>query len=340
MSGIQENVTLKPFNTFHLDVKTRYMADLKNISQIRDFLQSSYARVMPRFILGGGSNVLFAADYNGIIIRPLMKGIEKVSETGDSVLVRAGAGEEWDSFVEWCVSRDLGGIENLSLIPGTVGASPVQNIGAYGVEVKDVIYSVEAVKWDDGEMINLTGSDCRFEYRDSVFKHAFHDKVIIAFVTFKLSKKHDLKIHYAGLERELERYPETSIRTIREAVISIRRNKLPDPRETGNAGSFFKNPLVPAEQAFTLLRTFPDMPVYPDDPGVIKLSAAWLIDQCGWKGKRVGNTGTHEKQPLILVNYGNATGIEILHLARKIQKSVLDHFAVKLDMEVSLVKGT
>lgn len=313
------------------------MAELTGIKAIREFLTSPFAQIRPRYILGGGSNILFTADYDGLILRPVIKGIEMTGENTDHLLIRAGAGEDWDSLVSWCVSKNIGGIENLSLIPGTVGASPVQNIGAYGVEIRDVIHAVEAIRLDDGEMIMLTGEDCRFGYRDSVFKNELRNKVIITSVTYKFNKKYALRTGYAELERELNKYPEVSIKTIREAVIAIRRNKLPDPDEIGNAGSFFKNPVVKADQISALCKAYPDLPVYQDDTGKVKLSAAWLIDQCGWKGVREGNTGTYKKQPLILVNHGSATGSEILDFARRIQKSVMDRFAIRLDIEVNVV---
>jgi UDP-N-acetylmuramate dehydrogenase len=337
MSVIQENVPLKPFNTFHLDVTSRYLIDLENVSQVTDFVTSDYFRIRPRFVLGGGSNVLFMNDYDGLVIRPLIKGIVKIGEDGDSVQVRAGAGENWDSFVAWCVQENLGGIENLSLIPGTVGASPIQNIGAYGIEVKDAIDTVEAVIMDSGKITLLTAKECRFGYRDSIFKQELRDKAIITHVTFKLHKKHHLKISYGELEREVNKHPEISIKTVREAIISIRRNKLPDPDEIGNAGSFFKNPEVTEDRFASLRSLYPDIPGYSLDSGKVKLSAAWLIDQCGWKGKRSGNTGSYHKQPLILVNYGDASGREIMDVAREIQVSVSGRFSLLLEMEVNVV---
>ena len=339
MSAIQENVALMLFNTFHLDIKARYLADLEDVNQVQDFLVSSFARVRPRLILGGGSNILFISDYDGFVIRPLIKGIVIIEEDKDWILVRAGAGENWDSFVAWCVERELGGIENLSLIPGTVGACPIQNIGAYGAEVKEAIDSVEVVMCDTGKKMLLSGNDCRFAYRDSVFKQELRDKTIITHVTFKFNKKHQLKIGYGELEKELSKFPMASVKTLREAVINIRRRKLPDPDDIGNAGSFFKNPVVPENQIAGLRKVYPEMPVYAGQPGMAKLSAAWLIDQCGWKGKREGNTGTYNNQPLILVNHGGATGKEILNFAREIQKSVMDRFALQLELEVNVVGG-
>jgi UDP-N-acetylmuramate dehydrogenase len=337
MSVIQEDVRLMPFNTFHMDVRARYLTEVHDVEQLQDFLSSGHSRIRPRFILGGGSNVLFKGNYKGMIIRPLIMGIEKLGEDGDSVYVRVGAGENWDSFVYRCVETGLGGIENLSLIPGTVGASPIQNIGAYGVEVKEVIHRVEAVMCDEGKMISLPNSGCRFGYRDSIFKNELRDKVIITYVTFRLDKKHQPKIQYAELERELNKYQNISAGSIREAVIHLRRSKLPDPDEIGNAGSFFKNPVIPQSKVLALREKYPAIPAFEVGPGIVKLSAAWLIDQCGWKGKRKGNTGTYSKQPLILLNHGEATGKEILEFAGEIQQSVMDRYGLRLEMEVNVV---
>ncbi len=337
MSIIQENVSLTACNTFHLDIRARYLVELNTVSSITEFLKDPGSRISPRFVLGEGSNVLFVSDFDGMIIRPVIKGTEVIGDTRDQMLVRAGAGESWDTFVEWCVSAGIGGIENLSLIPGTVGASPVQNIGAYGVEIRELIHSVEAVSLDNGEMITMDGNDCRFGYRDSVFKHEFRNKLVITSVIYSFSKNYRPRTGYTELSREIEKFPEVNTRTIREAVIAIRRNKLPDPGEIGNAGSFFKNPVVPANRAISLRKTYPDLPIYNLSGKQAKLSAAWLIDRCGLKGAREGNTGTYWKQPLILVNYGRATGNEILGFARKIQRSVLDQFGISLELEVNVV---
>jgi UDP-N-acetylmuramate dehydrogenase len=337
MIPIQENISLLPYNTFGIEAYARWMASPRSTEEIKELLDSSRPEWKSKFVLGGGSNVLFTRNYEGLIIHPIIKGIEITKETHKSVWVRAGCGENWDGFVAWCVANDLGGLENLSNIPGNVGASPVQNIGAYGVEARDSIDYVELVRLADQKKIILPASRCRFNYRDSIFKNALKDQCLITHVTFRLSREHVFKTHYPDLEKELDNYPETTIHTIREAIIGIRRRKLPDPAETGNAGSFFKNPVVSNQQAHALKQSHPAMPVYNCGENRAKLSAAWLIEQSHWKGKRKGNVGTHKNQPLVIVNHGGATGTEIVDFARKIQGVVQNRFGILLETEVNIL---
>jgi UDP-N-acetylmuramate dehydrogenase len=340
MNSIHENVSLKSLNTFRLDVSARYLAEPDSPVAVQELLKSRLAAIRPFMVLGGGSNVLFTGDFPGIVVHPRIRGIWINRHEGNTVWVKAGAGENWDSFVAWCVNRNLGGIENLSLIPGTVGACPIQNIGAYGVEVSSVVEKVEAVWLEDGRTFSLKGTDCDFGYRNSVFKKELKHKALITHVEFRLTTQPELHIGYADLQKELSQRTGVGILTVREAVIRIRKSKLPDPDETGNAGSFFKNPILSEEQAGDLRARYPNLPVYPETGGMVKLSAAWLIDQCGWKGKRRGDAGTHDKQALILVNHGEASGKEILHFAQAIQASVHTRFGIELEMEVNVVEGS
>jgi UDP-N-acetylmuramate dehydrogenase len=338
MSAIKENYELLPLNTFHISAKARYFVELSDKAMVRDFLSSGKLGKQARFVLGGGSNVLFTRNFDGFIIHPVLRGIEKVSEDKDFVIVRVAAGEDWDSFVEFCVNHEWGGIENLSLIPGMVGASPVQNIGAYGVEVMDVVHAVEGYNMDTAREVTYTAKECHFAYRDSIFKNELKDKILVTQVLFRLHKKHHFKTNYPDLQKELDNYDDTTIANIRKSIMVIRNRKLPNPAITGNAGSFFKNPIVDKTQADDLHRHYPDMPLHLCNNGCsAKLSAAWLIDQCGWKGKISGNAATHRNQPLILINIGGATGEEILHFAQKIQKSVMNNFAIRLEMEVNVL---
>ncbi len=337
MIKIQENAALVDRNTFHVPATARYFVEIGNVDSVNKFLESDLAGKHSIFILGGGSNVLFTGDLDGIVLHPAIKGIEAISEGSDHIIVRAGAGENWDDFVDYCVRNDWGGIENLSLIPGTVGASPVQNIGAYGVEVMDFIDTVEGFYIKERKPFRLKAKECRFSYRNSLFKTELKDQVIITNVSYRLNRKPLFNTRYPDLEKELNNYDETTIANIRKAIITIRTNKLPDPAEQGSAGSFFKNPVVSKSQSESLKRFYPGMPEYDLKNGSVKLSAAWLIDQCGWKGRSCGKAATHKKQPLIIINRGGATGKEIYDCAVKIQKSVMNHFAIRLEMEVIVI---
>lgn len=328
---------LTPYNTFGIAAKADYFLEFTESVSLRTFLAHPPHYFKDIFILGGGSNVLFTQDYHGCIIHPANKGIRITVEDSDSVNVEVQAGEEWDVFVQWAASHNLGGVENLAGIPGRVGASPVQNIGAYGSESRDSIVSVETMDLALGEIEHLTARECNFGYRDSIFKHQHAGKRIILSVLFKLTKKPELNTSYPLVEETLAKYriknPYTLGRTIRE----IRDSKLPEPWQLGNAGSFFKNPIVSQELADQLMIEHPNIPQYPADGDNVKLAAGWLIEKAGWKGRRKGNVGVHEKQALILVNYGGATGNEIVDLSKEVQAAVLEKFGVELQPEVTIV---
>lgn len=334
---IQQHISLKPYHTFGINVTARQMASFPD----RETLEELLAAVpgTPRLILGGGSNILFTKDFDGIVLRNEIKGIDVVAEDDDYVYVRAGAGENWHGFVLYCIDRQLAGVENLSLIPGCVGASPMQNIGAYGLEIKEVFQELEAFHLEDGRIERFTLNDCGFGYRESVFKRKYKDQFVILNVTFRLRRKPVFHTTYGAIEQELERMGvrDLSIKAISDAVIHIRSTKLPDPRKIGNAGSFFKNPTVGAEQYKELHEKFPEMPGYPGVGGAMKLAAGWMIEQCGWKGYRKGDAGCHERQALVLVNYGNATGEEIYDLSEEILRSVQSKFGVSLEREVNII---
>jgi UDP-N-acetylmuramate dehydrogenase len=334
---ILKNVSLKAYNTFGLD----YIADCVVHIQSEEEAISSFSSERragdPLFILGGGSNLLFTQDYHGTILHPEIGGIEIEEKNDEYVLISAGSGVNWDKFVEWTVNKGFGGLENLSLIPGLLGATPVQNIGAYGVEIKDLIESVRAVSLEDGSVRVFSNTDCRFGYRNSIFKNDLQGKYLITKVQYKLSIKPLLKVNYGSMTDEINKLGDVSLKNIRQAVINIRRSKLPDPEIIGNAGSFFKNPAVNISEADKLKKFFPSMPSYEDKPGFTKLAAGWLIDQCGWKGFRKGDAGVHQNQALVIVNYGKATGKEIYDLSETVRKSVYDKFGVDLEREVEIV---
>ncbi len=339
---ILKNYSLKAHNSFAINVDAKYfarVASMKDLLEVKDFIVKNNCQFM---ILGGGSNILFMNDYDGLIISNKLSGIEIIKEDENHVYVKAQAGENWDGFVSWCVENNLAGLENLSLIPGSVGASPIQNIGAYGVEMKDCFVELEAFHWESGETKKWVYKDCEFGYRNSIFKNELKGKVVILSVTFRLDKKPVINMDYGAIKEEIKQMgvEKISIRAIRDAVISIRESKLPDPKEIGNAGSFFKNPVVSEKQFQSLKETYPKIVSYQLPDGNHKLAAGWLIDQAGWKGRRVGDSGVHEKQALVLVNHGNATGKEIVQLAANIEKSVKERFNVDLEREVNLVFGS
>lgn len=334
---IQENISLKPFNTFGIDVKAKYYAAFSETNELYEILsQNTQAGI---FILGGGSNILLTKDFEGLVLKNEVKGITELHEDSEYVYVKAGAGESWHHFVLHCIERNWAGIENLSLIPGNVGASPMQNIGAYGVEIDDVFWNLEAYHIKDKKMVTFTRSDCEFGYRQSVFKRKYKDQFVILNVTFQLRKKPRFNTSYGAIEQELERMgiKDLSIKAISDAVINIRSSKLPDPKEIGNAGSFFKNPTVLKDDYLELKKTFDTIIGHENIDGTVKLAAGWLIEQCGWKGYRKGDAGCHAKQALVLVNYQNAKGLEILELSELIMQSVKEKFGVILEREVNIL---
>ena len=329
---------LKEYNTFGMDVTTRYFAMPRSVDAAKEALQEAHRLALPVFILGGGSNVLFTQNFDGLIIKPAFGGIDGVLQTQDKALVSAGAGVLWDDLVAWSVERNWGGLENLSHIPGTVGAAPVQNIGAYGAEVKDVIVKVEGIYTDTLEPFSLTGTQCAFGYRSSIFKNELKGRILITRVFFHLSNAPSPNTDYGRLESELQNQPDRSIQSVRRAVISIRSQKLPDPKIVGNAGSFFKNPVVKESQLQKIKVDYPDIPVYSSEiEGYCKLPAAFLIEKCSWKGAREGQVGVHTDQPLVLVAYKGAKGHEVLQLSAQIEASVKKKFGVVLEREVNVL---
>ncbi|HYG39689.1 MAG TPA: UDP-N-acetylmuramate dehydrogenase [Cytophagales bacterium] len=336
---IQSDISLKDYNTFGIKASARYFTEVQSPQQLRELIISDLYKNNPVLILGGGSNILFTKDFEGLVVKMGIKGLEKVKEDESEVWIKAGAGENWHQFVLYCIENGLGGIENLSLIPGTVGAAPMQNIGAYGVEIKEVLEGLEAMDIATGEIKSFRNDDCQFGYRQSVFKHELKGKYIIISVTFRLQKKHTFNVSYGAIKDTIEAMgiKELSIKAISDAVIFIRKSKLPDPEVIGNAGSFFKNPEIQEVKYNTLKETYPTIPGYPTLPGWIKVPAGWLIEQAGWKGKRVGETGVHKNQALVLVNYGNANGKEIQHLSAEVQKSVREKFGIDIVAEVNIV---
>jgi len=337
---IQENYPLKDITTFHAKVFATEYTEFASSEELKEILSSLVIVGKPFMILGGGSNVLFTGDYGGVIIRNVVKGIEVVKEEDDAIYVRANGGEKWHDFVLYCVSHNYGGIENLSLIPGTVGAGPIQNIGAYGVELKDTLYEVLAMNINTYELKKFSNADCKFGYRDSIFKGEQKGMYVILAVTFKLAKNPEkVNVSYGTISKELEdmgiRKP--TIADVSKAVIKIRSSKLPDPAKLGNAGSFFKNPIIDNSDFEKLQQQFPDIAFFPMPDGYTKLAAGWMIEQCGWKGKRIGDAGVHKDQALVLVNYGDATGKEIYDLSTKVIESVKQKFGIELEREVNMV---
>lgn len=336
---VQKDVQLKPYNTFGIEATAKYFVEVSSIEQLKEILQNTDYQSTNRLILGGGSNVLLTKDFEGLVIKIAIKGFEVTQQNEDNIWIKAGAGVVWHDLVMHCVNQNYAGMENLSLIPGTVGAAPMQNIGAYGIEIKEVFEELQALEIATGEVRTFDNDACNFGYRESIFKHEAKGKYIILNVTFKLSKKPTFHVEYGAIKDTLAemRITEMSIKAISDAVIHIRQSKLPNPAEVGNAGSFFKNPEIPNTQFEALKARFPTIPSYPVSETTTKVPAGWLIEQAGWKGQRFGNVGVHAKQALVLVNYGGGKGEEIKDLSQKIQASVKEKFGIQLSAEVNFI---
>jgi UDP-N-acetylmuramate dehydrogenase len=336
---IRKNISLLPYNSFGIDARAKYFAAFKSIDELEALTNPKLQTLNSKFILGGGSNILLTKNFDGIVLKNEIGGIEVAAEDEQHIYVKAGAGENWHKLVMYCVENGYAGMENLSLIPGSVGASPMQNIGAYGVEVKDIFYEAEAYHIHDGTIQKFSAKECEFGYRESVFKHKYKGGFVIASVTYRLNKKPVFKTTYGAIQQELEKMGVTglTIKAISQSVINIRSSKLPDPKEIGNAGSFFKNPMVDKKQFEQLAKDYPSIPHFPFDDDHVKVPAGWLIEQCGWKGFRRGDAGCYAKQALVLVNYGRATGAEIYDLSEQILQSVKDKFSIVLEREVNII---
>jgi UDP-N-acetylmuramate dehydrogenase len=333
--SVQRDCSLRHFNTFGIDVRAAACLPVDGIDTLLAVKNDGELSMLPRLILGGGSNLLLTQDFPGLVLHMRNTGMRIVGEDEVFVYVTAAAGENWHRFVQWSLNLGLGGLENLSLIPGSVGAAPIQNIGAYGVEVKDRFHSLTAFDFIDGKTLTLDHAACRFGYRDSIFRQELRDRAVVLDVSFALPKRWQASLHYADLMQELsaQQIVSPSPRDIADAVMTIRTRKLPDPAQVGNVGSFFKNPLVPAQQRDGLLARYPQLVSYAQPDGAYKLAAGWLIDQCGWKGRSLGAAGVYEKQALVLVNKGGASGKEIVALAQVIQTDVQARFGVRLEPE-------
>ncbi|MFN3849299.1 MAG: UDP-N-acetylmuramate dehydrogenase [Spirosomataceae bacterium] len=339
MIQIQENILLKQYNTFGIAANARYFVEVASVDELKAVLQNPDFDGVKRLILGGGSNVLLLHDFDGLVIKINIGGIEIIQQDDTNIYIKAGAGVVWHELVMHCVAKNYAGIENLSLIPGTVGAAPMQNIGAYGVEIKDVFYELEALNIETLEVEKFDLPTCRFGYRESIFKHEAKGKYVILNVTFRLNKTPNFNTSYGAIKDTLTEMgvAEMSIKAVSDAVIHIRQSKLPNPAEIGNAGSFFKNPEIPKTHFDKLKEQYPNIPSYPIDENTVKVPAGWLIEQAGWKGQRFGEVGVHAKQALVLVNYGGGKGQEIKELSEKIQASINEKFGIKLNAEVNFI---
>ena len=335
---IQNNFSLKKYNTFGIEAKAKQFVAVHSVEELKQILATH--KTEAKFILGGGSNMLLTQDINALVIHIDLKGKKIIKEDDDYVWVESQAGEVWHEFVLWSIDHNLGGLENMSLIPGNVGTTPVQNIGAYGTEIKDTFVSCNTVDIATQELVTFTKAECKFGYRESIFKQEAKDKYVITSVVFKLTKRnHKINIAYGDITKELEKnnIVTPNLKEVSNAVIAIRQSKLPDPKELGNSGSFFKNPIIPKELYEKAHAQFPDMPHYVVSETEVKVPAGWLIEQAGFKGKRFGDAGIHKNQALVLVNYGNATGQEIFAVSKDIQATVLNKFGIAIEAEVNVI---
>lgn len=335
---IQNNFSLKKYNTFGIEAKARQFVAVHSVSELETVLKEHQSE--PKFILGGGSNMLLTQDIEALVIHVDLKGKKVIKEDDDFVWVESQAGENWHEFVLWTIGQNFGGLENMSLIPGNVGTTPVQNIGAYGTEIKDTFVSCDAMDIVTREMKTFHKEECNFGYRESIFKHEAKNQFIITSVVFKLTKRnHKINVSYGDITKELEKnnISTPTLKDVSDAVIAIRRSKLPDPKELGNSGSFFKNPIIPKEQYEKTRLLHPEMPHYVVSETEVKVPAGWLIEKAGFKGKRFGDAGIHKNQALVLVNYGNATGQEILNVSKDIQATVLREFGIAIEAEVNII---
>jgi len=334
---ITQNASLFPYNTFGIDAKADYFIEYDSVADLYSVLQTEIVKSHRLLAIGGGSNLLFLNDFNGVVLHSTIKSIKKVFEDDIHVYLEVGSGVVWDDLVAYAVENDWGGVENLSLIPGEVGASVVQNIGAYGVEVQDVIVEVNAMEIETAKTKTFSVEDCQYGYRTSIFKNELKGNYIITSVVFRLDKQPLYKLNYQHLEAEVLQHGDVNLQNIRRTIIAVRESKLPDTKILGNAGSFFMNPVISKEYFNTLLEKYPHIPHYFVSETEEKVPAGWLIDQCGWKGRQVGNAAVHDKQALVLVNKGGATGAEIVYLAEQIQLSVKDTFGIELKPEVNYI---
>jgi UDP-N-acetylmuramate dehydrogenase len=340
---IQKNISLKPYNTFGIDVKAKQFANFKDSKSLKHLLKIESTRKMPKLIIGGGSNLLLTQDFKGIVLKNEIEGIEITKQDKEHVYIKAGAGMVWHDLVMFAIENNFGGIENLSLIPGSVGAAPMQNIGAYGVEIKDVFFELEALNIETLDEVRFTKKRCQFGYRESIFKKQFKNQYIITSITLKLNKNPKINTSYGAIQQELDanNIKKPTIKDVSNAVIKIRQSKLPNPKEIGNSGSFFKNPVINAEQFEFLKREYPNVAHYPISKNEIKIAAGWLIDNAGWKGKtfesKTGKYGVHKNQALVLVNYGGALGKDILELSNQIINDIKAKYNIDLEREVNIM---